>query len=156
LGEEGICFYEERQRAAARHLKVRRRKVLVASPGPESVAIARLWRTVLASLDLFSSLNMLRRLLLPLHVPSRSIPSCDLDNPTSHPHSPSPSRSTTTSHKNALLVIFFSDSLSVDLVELFRSIILGGRGGGSAGEVDVDVVARLPTAAPSPAPLPIP
>jgi hypothetical protein len=49
--------------------------------------------------------------------------------------SPSDSRSTTTSHKNALLVTFIPVSLSVDLVELFKSIAFGGNGGGR-GDVD--------------------
>jgi hypothetical protein len=48
---------------------------------------------------------------------------------------PSPSLSTTTSHKNALLVTFAPVSLSVDFVELFRSIAFGGRGGGR-GDID--------------------
>lgn len=44
---------------------------------------------------------------------------------------PSPSLSTTTSHKNALRVIFLPVALSVDLVELLRSMAFGGGGGGS-------------------------
>lgn len=44
---------------------------------------------------------------------------------------PSPSLSTTTSHKNALRVIFLPVSLSVDLVELLRSMAFGGGGGGN-------------------------
>ena len=55
--------------------------------------------------------------------------------------SPSPSRSTIKSHKKALLVIFAPVSLSVDLVELFRSIALGGGGGGNG---DMDLRGALP------------
>ena len=54
---------------------------------------------------------------------------------------PPPSRSTTTSHRKALLVNFCPVSLSVDRVELLRSMALGGSGGGS-GEVGRDL-ARL-------------
>lgn len=46
-------------------------------------------------------------------------------------HIPSPSLSTTISHKNALRVIFLPLSLSVDLVELLRSMAFGGGAGGN-------------------------
>jgi hypothetical protein len=50
---------------------------------------------------------------------------------------PSPSCSTTTSHMNALRVIFCPEAWSVDRVELFKSIALGGgAGGGGNGEAE--------------------
>ena len=51
-------------------------------------------------------------------------------------HVPSPSLSTTTSHRNARLVTLFPVSLSVDRVELLRSIGFAGTGGGR-GDVDL-------------------
>lgn len=54
---------------------------------------------------------------------------------------PSPSRSTTTSQRNALRVIFAPVSLSVERVELFRSIGLAGTGGGRG---DVERYLELP------------